>query len=41
MVKGHNVRFVINLKLLTIHHELITFHIHDGHAPLESTEWTM
>jgi hypothetical protein len=30
MVKGHNVRFVINLKSLTIHHELIIFHIHDG-----------
>jgi hypothetical protein len=31
MVKGHNVGFVVNLKLLTIHHELITFHIHNGY----------
>jgi hypothetical protein len=31
MVKGYNVGFVINLKSLTIHHELITFHIHDGY----------
>jgi hypothetical protein len=29
-VKGYNVGFVINLKPLTIHHELITFRIHDG-----------
>jgi hypothetical protein len=31
MVKRHNVGFVINLKPLTIHHELITLHIHDGY----------
>jgi hypothetical protein len=30
MVKRHNVGFVINLRSLTIHHELITFHIYDG-----------
>jgi hypothetical protein len=31
MVKRHNIMFVINLKSLTIHHELVTFHIHDGY----------
>jgi hypothetical protein len=31
MVKGHNVGFVVNLKSLTIHHKLITFHIHNGY----------
>jgi hypothetical protein len=31
MVKGHNIPLVINLKPLTIHHEFITFHIHDGY----------
>jgi hypothetical protein len=34
MVKRHNVRFVLNLKPLTIHHELITFHIHDGYRSI-------
>jgi hypothetical protein len=34
MVKGHNVRFIINLKSLTIHHEFITFHIHDGYRSI-------
>jgi hypothetical protein len=38
MVKGHNVGFIINLKSLTIHHELITSHIHDSNHSLESTE---
>jgi hypothetical protein len=38
MVKRHNVGFVINLKSLTIHCELITFHIHDGYHSIESTE---
>jgi hypothetical protein len=40
MVKGHNIGFVINLKPLTIHHELTTFHIHESMivtAPLEGT----
>jgi hypothetical protein len=32
VLKGYNVKFVINLKPLTIHHELITFHIHDGYS---------
>jgi hypothetical protein len=32
VLKGYNVRFVTNLKPLTIHHELITFHIHDGYS---------
>jgi hypothetical protein len=31
VVKGHNVGFLLNLKPLTIHHELITFHIHNGY----------
>jgi hypothetical protein len=30
MVKGHNVGFIVNLESLTINHELITFHIHNG-----------
>jgi hypothetical protein len=34
MVKGHNVGFVINLKPLTILHELITFHIHEGYCSI-------
>jgi hypothetical protein len=34
MVKRHNVRFVINLKPLTIQYELITFHIHDGYRSI-------
>jgi hypothetical protein len=29
-----NVRFVINHKPLTIHHKLITFHIHDGYRSI-------
>jgi hypothetical protein len=40
VVKGHNVGFVVNLKPLTIHHELITFHIHNGYRSFESTECT-
>jgi hypothetical protein len=32
MVKRHNVGFVVNIKPLTIHHELITFHIHNGYC---------
>jgi hypothetical protein len=31
MVEGYNVRLVINLKPLTIHHEVIPFYIHDGY----------
>jgi hypothetical protein len=31
MVKGHNVVFIVNLMPLTIHHELITFHIPNGY----------
>jgi hypothetical protein len=31
LVKGHNVGFVVNLKTLTIHHELIAFHIHNSY----------
>jgi hypothetical protein len=39
VLKGRNIEFVINLKPLTIHHELIAFHIHDVvTAQLESTE---
>jgi hypothetical protein len=34
MVKRNNIGFVINLKSLTIHHELITFHIHDGYRSI-------
>jgi hypothetical protein len=34
MVKRHNFKFVVNRKPLTIHHELITFHIHDGYRPI-------
>jgi hypothetical protein len=34
MVMEHNVGFVINLKPLTIHNELITFHIHDGYRSI-------
>jgi hypothetical protein len=30
MVKGHDIRFQIHLESLTINHELISFHIHDG-----------
>jgi hypothetical protein len=31
MMKGHNVGFIVNLKSLTIHHELVAFHIHNGY----------
>jgi hypothetical protein len=31
VVKGLNVGFVVNLKPLTLHHKLVTFHIHDGY----------
>jgi hypothetical protein len=31
VVKGHNAGFIVNLKPLTIHHELIAFHIHNGY----------
>jgi hypothetical protein len=34
MVKGYNIGFVINLKPLTIHHELITFNIHDDYRSI-------
>jgi hypothetical protein len=34
MVKRHNVGFIVNLKPLTIHHELITFHIHDSYRSI-------
>jgi hypothetical protein len=31
MVNRHNIGFVVNLKPLTIHHELIAFHIHNDY----------
>jgi hypothetical protein len=34
VVKGHNFGFVVNLKPFTIHHELITFHIHNGYLSI-------
>jgi hypothetical protein len=34
MVKGHDIGFEIHLKSLTIHHELISFHIHDGNRSI-------